>query len=176
MSQAFTPVTSLFFKSCCTMNFKLCHLTVFSAISIAPMASAGQDISARVNSAGTIVIEQPDSLTARLMSEAIPEADPIAVEETNSSTTKKMAGYRVQVFSDNNARTAKAEARSKAHVIADALPQYPTYVTYTTPYWRLKVGDFKTQEEAEVAATLIKRAFPDMSNEIRVVRDRINTK
>ncbi|MCM1483097.1 MAG: SPOR domain-containing protein [Muribaculaceae bacterium] len=82
-------------------------------------------------------------------------------------------GYRVQVFSDNNARTARNEARSKQRSIGSRFPNYRTYVTYTAPYWRLKVGDFRTQEEANTAAAAIKRAFPGYT-EIRVVRDRIN--
>ena len=85
-----------------------------------------------------------------------------------------MAGFRVQVFSDNNARTAKNEARSKQRTISSRFPQYQTYVMYTSPYWRLKVGDFRTQQEANNAADELRKAFPAYSKEIRVVRDRVN--
>lgn len=93
---------------------------------------------------------------------------------TSGTSSTKSVGYRVQVFSDNNARTAKNEARSKQRTIAKRCPHYRTYVTYTSPYWRLKVGDFKTQQEAAEAAEELKRIFPAYSKEIRVVRDRIN--
>lgn len=85
-----------------------------------------------------------------------------------------MAGYRVQVFSDNNVRTAKSEARTKSRNISARFPQYKTYVMYTSPYWRLKVGDFRNKQEADDAAEELRRAFPAYSKEIRVVRDRIN--
>lgn len=85
-----------------------------------------------------------------------------------------MAGYRVQVFSDNNTRTAKTEANSKQRIISSRFPQYQTYVMYTSPYWRLKVGDFRTQQEATAAADELRKAFPAYSKEIRVVRDRVN--
>ena len=49
-----------------------------------------------------------------------------------------------------------------------------TYVTYTSPYWRLKVGDFRTQREAQAAVDQIRQAFPSYGKEIRVVRDRVN--
>lgn len=88
--------------------------------------------------------------------------------------TTKSAGYRVQVFSDNNVRTAKSEARSKAQSIQTRFPQYRTYVVYQSPYWRLKVGDFPTRTEAENVADEIKKVFPAFSREVRVVKDRIN--
>lgn len=90
------------------------------------------------------------------------------------TTGVRMAGFRVQIFSDNNRNTAKNEARSKARKLQNAFPQYRTYVVYTSPYWRLKVGDFGTRSEAEAAAEEIRNAFPLYAKEIRVVRDNIN--
>ncbi|MDE7410456.1 MAG: SPOR domain-containing protein [Paramuribaculum sp.] len=83
-------------------------------------------------------------------------------------------GYRVQVFSDNNPRTAKNEARSKSRMISARFPEYATYVVFASPYWRLRVGDFRSQEDAAEAAEAIKREFPGYGKEIHVVRDRIN--
>ena len=94
-------------------------------------------------------------------------------EEIARPVSGRMAGFRVQVFSDNNARTAKNEARSKQRIISSRFPQYQTYVMYTSPYWRLKVGDFRTQQDANAAADELRRAFPAYSKEIRVVRDRV---
>lgn len=132
-----------------------------------------QSITGRLNASGNISVTHPDALELRLIRSTHGEAgDTGNIQEKN--ILRKTGGYRIQIFSDNNAKTAKNEARAKARVIADAFPQYPTYVIFSSPYWRLKVGDFKTHEEAEVAATQIKRAFPEYAKEIRVVRDRIN--
>lgn len=83
-------------------------------------------------------------------------------------------GYRVQVFSDSNQRTAKNEARTKQRSVASRFSKYPIYVTFASPYWRVKVGDFVKMEEAEELAKKIRRAFPSFAREVRVVRDRIN--
>lgn len=88
----------------------------------------------------------------------------------------KSVGYRVQVFADNNARSAKSEARQREKSISGAFPQYGTYVTYASPFWRLRIGDFKSQYDAEKAAAEIKRQFPGYAREVRVVRDRVNLK
>ena len=55
-------------------------------------------------------------------------------------------------------------------------PQWDTYVTYASPYWRLRIGDFRTQYEAEKAAADIRRQFPRYAKEVRVVRDRVNAR
>lgn len=96
--------------------------------------------------------------------------------ETADGPIGRVAGYRVQVFSDNNQRTAKGEARAKERMIREAYPDYETYVVYNSPFWRLKVGDFRTQHEAEAAADDIKSRFPSFAREVRIVRDRVNTR
>ncbi len=118
------------------------------------------------------VVTQPDQLTRRLF--PVTDVEEEQKEEMQRPVNGRMAGFRVQVFSDNNSRTAKNEARSKQRKISSRFPQYQTYVMYTSPYWRLNVGDFRTQQEANAAADELRKAFPAYSKEIRVVRDRIN--
>lgn len=131
-----------------------------------------------ITSGNSNVINQPEKLLKRLLPVTTPVEDETKDREKEDQTARpvngRMAGYRVQVFSDNNARTAKNEARSKQRVISSRFPNYQTYVMYTSPYWRLKVGDFKTQKEANAAADELRKAFPSYSKEIRVVRDRVN--
>lgn len=119
-------------------------------------------------------VTQPEALLKRLQFIVDPTEDEDRTEEASRPIGGRQAGYRVQVFSDNNVRTAKAEASSKQRVISARFPQYQTYVRYNSPYWRLKVGDFRTQQEANAAAEELRKAFPAYSKEIRVVRDRIS--
>lgn len=119
-------------------------------------------------------VTQPDALLKRLVPITTPAEEEESHDEPSRPVNGRLAGYRVQVFSDNNVRTAKAEASSKQRIISARFPQYQTYVRYNSPYWRLKVGDFKTQQEANAAAEELRKAFPAYSKEIRVVRDRIS--
>ncbi len=125
-------------------------------------------ITSHIAEGGNVIVEMPDALLERIRYVAEKEK-----EEDVKPATGKMGGYRIQVFSDNNARTAKSEARTRARNISAQFPQYPTYVVYSSPYWRLRVGNFRTQEEANQAAHELKEAFPRYSREIRVVRDRV---
>lgn len=70
------------------------------------------------------------------------------VETTDSLTFLKVQGYRTQVFSGNNQRVSKDEAFRKEKEIKELFPEIPTYVTYNAPFWKLRVGDFRSHEEA----------------------------
>ncbi len=135
----------------------------------------------------SVIIVADPVLLERAMPQQVTKADETAPDEdettaqpeqekTVKSRSGKTAGYRVQVFADNNARTAKGEARARERSVMMAFPQYPTYVAYSSPYWRLRVGDFKSQAEADKAAAEIRRAFPAYAKEVRVVRDHINAR
>lgn len=155
-------------------------LTLALCISaVAPAVQAAEPdtvtIIEHISEGGRNSVDLPDALRQRLVKveETAQEADEReenAVKAHPSSRT----GFRVQVFSDNNPRTAKSEAGSKQRAIASRFPQYQTYLRYTSPYWRLKVGDFRTRQEADDAAAELRKAFPAYSKEIRVVKDRIN--
>ena len=83
-------------------------------------------------------------------------------------------GFRIQAYTDNNARTAKAAAQQRARDIAMKFPQYRSYISYKAPSWRLRIGDFKTQREAQAALQRIKSVYPKFAREMVIVRDRIN--
>lgn len=138
-----------------------------------------------ISAGGAIIVNVPQSLMKRLCpprSAVVEMVDTVATASDDGATpvktavaapSGKMGGYRIQVFSDNNSRTAKSEARARARDISAQFPQYATYVVYNSPYWRLRVGNFRTQEEANAAAHSLKAAFPSYSREIRVVKDTI---
>lgn len=126
----------------------------------------------------------PEELLSRAFRQLEPDSADVdtedAVDEENQervvrTKSGKTVGYRVQVYADNNVRSAKAEARQRERALGQAFPAYDTYVTYASPYWRLRVGDFRSQYDAEKAAAEIRKAFPRYAREVRVVRDRINS-
>jgi len=83
-------------------------------------------------------------------------------------------GFRIQAYTDNNPKTAKAAAQKRARDIAMKFPQYRSYITYKAPAWRLRIGDFKTRHEAQAALHRIKSVYPNFARQMVIVRDRIN--
>lgn len=117
---------------------------------------------------GKVKIIQSDSLRNRL----IPK--PIVEVAEGSGEVKKAVGYRIQVFSDNNQRTAKAQAQARERNISVQFPELRVYRLYKSPSWRVRVGDFKTRNEAEQVMQEIKEAFPAYASEVTIVVDKIN--
>ena len=167
-----------------TRRFTLILMMLAAVMAVSAQRPDTLNIVGHITADGVNTVTQPAALSRLLMRSA---AASVAVEHTVDDQTEadkgasepaasksRVAGYRVQVFSDNNSSTAKNEARSKARHISERFPEWRTYVIYNSPYWRLKEGDFRTQREANDAADEIKRAFPSYSKEVRVVRDRIN--
>ncbi len=187
-AQVFIPPHTLTYRSFFTFIAAL----IFPFMAFAQDSASAQQTTAaepgiveRVNApSSSVSFEMPPALLERVLNarevektEDNSETDAENTEEVEKPVRargNKTAGYRVQVYSDNNARTAKSTARQRERVISGAFPAYGTYVTYASPYWRLRVGDFRSQYDAEKAANEIKHAFPSFAREVRVVRDYIN--
>jgi hypothetical protein len=91
-----------------------------------------------------------------------------------SSQDQVMAnGFRVQVYSSNAQRTAKNEALRIEKQIKEEFPDEAVYVNYTSPFWKVRVGDFRTQAEAQRVRSQLKEAFPNLKSEIYIVREQI---
>lgn len=80
-------------------------------------------------------------------------------------------GYRVQVFSSNAQRTAKDESLNIERRLRDAFPDYGVYRTYSSPFWKVRIGDFRTHIDAQNFREQIIKVFPDLSKETYTVRE-----
>lgn len=127
----------------------------------------------QINGSGVIHINQPEGLAKEMR--RIPGAHFSATEpEEELERTTARTGYRVQVFDDNNPRSARSQAEHVRSEVHTRFPEYQAYVTFNSPYWRVKAGDFRTRAEAEQAMAEIRAAIPRLTPYLRIVRDRIN--
>ena len=85
-----------------------------------------------------------------------------------------VSGFRVQVFSSNIQRTAKNNAFGIEKQIQDVFPTEAVYVNYTSPFWKVRVGDFKTKAEAQAFRNQLIESLPALKSEIYVVPEQIN--
>ncbi len=69
-------------------------------------------------------------------------------------------GYRIQVFF-NSGRDAREEAiRIKADFLSD-FPDIPVYIVYHSPFYKVRIGDFRNKYEALGVFREIRRKYPD---------------
>ncbi len=91
-----------------------------------------------------------------------------------SHETKAVSGFRVQVFSSNTQRTAKNEAFKKESQIKEEFPDLAVYVNYSSPFWKVRVGDFRTQAQAQACRAELITAFPGIRSETYIVKEQVN--
>lgn len=108
-----------------------------------------------------VVVHQDSIMRAAL------EAQQVRGDETT------MRGFRVQLFSSNNARTAREAAFKVEKTIREKLPHMAVYVTYTSPFWRVRVGNCPTHDDAQRLRQYLIEQLPQLSTETYIVPDQI---
>lgn len=61
----------------------------------------------------------------------------------------KVNGYRVQIYAGSNSRNSRLEAEKAAQRFKGYFPKVPVYTHFYPPRWVCRVGDFRTEEQAE---------------------------
>ena len=103
-----------------------------------------------------------DSTVAVLLEETI----------TGKKELVEIDGYRVQIFSSNRQQTAKTEALELEEQIKEKVSQ-TVYVQYVAPFWKVRIGDFRTYDEAKEYKKIFVQQFPQMQGNTYIVRDKI---
>ena len=114
----------------------------------------------------TIIV--PEGLAPRLERTSAEAA--AKAEAATSVRPQRQLYYRVEVFADNG-RNAKAQAGAKRRNMQSRFPQYPSSLAFDAPFWRVRVGEFRSRGDAESALVEIRNAFPSYSPYLRIVRD-----
>jgi hypothetical protein len=109
----------------------------------------GSRVMAQVND--TTIVVQKDPRIDQLVKKQI---------EINEVTTREsrrfVPGFRIQVMnSPDRSKVQAAKAR-----IYEQFPDWKPYLLYQSPNYKLRVGNFKTQDEAQDALKQLSRFFP----------------
>jgi hypothetical protein len=80
-------------------------------------------------------------------------------------------GYRIQVYMGNNQKKSKSEALKREEMIKEKYPDLPAYLSFVSPFWRLRIGDFRTHTEALVSMRELLTDFPELKGQVYVVKD-----
>lgn len=121
------------------------------------------------------LLATPDSLTEAvalvyqdsLMQQAIER------QHEGNNTEVSRRGFRVQLFSSNNVRTARNAAFQVEKTVREKLPHLAVYVTYTSPFWKVRVGNCATNDDAQRLRQYIIEQLPQFQAETYVVPDQI---
>lgn len=109
---------------------------------------------------GTVTIVQDPKIEALI-------ARRLELKREAAGTTRVTAeGFRVQIFSGSDRdKTYQEQARFKS-----MYPAVNTYISYTQPNYKIRVGDFRTRLEAEKFMNQILKVYPTLF----IFQERIN--
>ena len=127
-----------------------------------------------VESDSNVTIDIPQSILDDLLREQV--SKPQKQEQHLHPGINKMSGFRIQVFSDGrNQHSLERRAKARGNAIAARFPKYrgQVYTSSSSPNWYTRIGNFRTQAEAQAAIAELKRAFPQFASEMRVVKSQI---
>lgn len=84
----------------------------------------------------------------------------------NMLALRHVSGYRIQVISTMD-RSKALEAKAK---LLQLFPDQPSYLTYQSPYFRVRVGNFRSRADAKLLESQLEPYFP---SGIFIVRDHV---
>ena len=87
--------------------------------------------------------------------------------------TTEISGFRLQVYSSNVPQTSKQEAFNIEKDMKNAFPDIPVYVIYQPPFWKVRLGDFSNQTEADLLRQEVINRFPAIKGDVYLVKDMI---
>ncbi len=89
---------------------------------------------------------------------------------TYLNSKQKIVGWRIQIFFDSG-NNSKSKAFAKKGVFMSDYPEMSVYLMFQSPYYKVRVGDFRTRMDAEGFKQKLLGKFPDAF----VVKDEINS-
>lgn len=142
----------------------LCSATVCNALSHKAVADTSiVQYLERSVTGGSVQVNQPAELSKRVA----------RVVEDDDNSGVKVPIYRIQLFSSNNVN-AKELAEKLEREFIKIFPDIPATVSYVSPFWRLRVGEFRTHEEASAILPQIQNKFPEIERGMLIMRERVS--
>lgn len=125
------------------------------------------DLNSTKSGQGSVKIYQEEKLKSIV---GTPGPDSLTDDVTTTNTIKAK-GYKITLFSGNQAKS-KQEAESKMAQFKSVYPDVDAVISYKSPQWRLRVGNYRTREEAMEAMSEFKKNLPvSLAREMRIAED-----
>jgi hypothetical protein len=126
---------------------------VFILLRISSVCAQDNDILLRLSTSnageGKVVVVQDAGI-----------ADMIKMHVEQNKQFSTLEGYRIQIYSSSSADSKKTAQEMKAMAMA-AFPDQKVYLTYTAPFWRVRVGNFRNKSESMQVYHQLKKSFPN---------------
>lgn len=98
----------------------------------------------------------------------------LSVQKNINKANAGIPGYRVQLYRGNQQKVSKERAFEIESMVYQKLgDEAEVDVVFTSPYWRVHVGNYRMAWEAMRQEALLKKMFPEIADDISVVKSTI---
>ncbi len=112
------------------------------------------------NTESTVIVYQDSTITDALLRQ-----QPV----TTQSNSNLSRGWSVQVFSDNSI-SARDIAFQIENKVKERMPNEYVRAERHAPFWKVRVGQFESAEEAQALKNVLLQEFPEFRGGIYVVK------
>lgn len=81
------------------------------------------------------------------------------IEETKAMKKTPLKGWRIRIFRDSS-QGARNKAERTVSYIKENYPELPAYITHSSPYFYVEVGDYRTRDDAEKMKRTLSASYP----------------
>ena len=173
------------------MKYAFALTLLLSAMTISAQQTFTERLQQAAESAGRIILHQDKSITDLVNGTKKPVVTPVQKRQVGDTASShypdsmaldslslgpkvKISGYRIQVYFGDNSRKGKTEARAAGLRFRNSFPELPVYVSFVSPHWLCRAGDFRTMEEASETLRLIREM--GIFREAVIVKSKINVR
>ena len=99
-------------------------------------------------------------ITDPLVDSLVATYDAYRASLDENTDNKDIQGYRIQIFFDSGNYSGQRAEETKAE-FEEEFEDVPAYISWRAPNYRVRVGDFRTRQDAEKALQKISRDYPN---------------
>ena len=117
------------------------------------------------------LLTTPDSLTGAVINIIQDPSIFTALEKKIIGDVQEVKGFRIQIYSSNRGASARERAFAIKDILVSKYPQLvdEVYVTYTSPFWKVRIGNCENYTKAQELRQWIITEFPEFTTETYIV-------
>ncbi len=100
-----------------------------------------------------------DNIVLYHESDEVTVGDLLQLHKNYNKEYSNIVGYRIQIFKGSG-NTAPENAQTIMDEFWENYPETGAYISFQEPYYRVRIGDFKTRLEALNFINKIKKSYP----------------
>lgn len=117
------------------------------------------------------LLSMPDETTGAVVRIYQDSAVLASISKKMVVEAQEVKGFRIQIFSSNKGAAARERAFEIKEILVTKHPKLADeiYITYTSPFWKVRIGNCTTNAKAQELRRWIIEEYPEFTTETYIV-------